>query len=179
MEERKSYENFPIWIVLLSNLVAISIYAIRAYILAGFGIALAIFYILYCLWIEIEVLRGSCVDCYYYGKVCGFGKGKLCSSLFKKGESQRFVEKKVSWFKILPDFMVFIFPVVGGIILLARDFTWLLVAMLAILAILSSGGNAVIRGSFACKYCRQREIGCPVAKAFKKEKIQNTSNNAK
>ena len=173
MEETKSYENFPIWIALLSNLVAISIYTIGAYILAGFGILFSILYLLYCLWIEISVLRGSCVDCYYYGKICGLGKGKLCSLLFKKGDPKKFVEKEVSVSKILPDFMVFIIPIVGGIILLVRNFTLFLLVMLAILVILSFGGNAVIRGSFVCKHCKQREIGCPAEKVFRKEKIQN------
>ncbi|NIA09503.1 MAG: hypothetical protein GWP10_07200 [Nitrospiraceae bacterium] len=173
MEPTKTYEKFPVWIVLLSNLVAISIYAIGAYILAGFGIIFAVLYLLYCLWIELKVLRGSCVDCYYYGKVCGFGKGRLCSTLFKKGDPQRFVEKEISWSSILPDFLVFIFPVIGGIILLVRGFSWLLVAMLAIVVVLYLGGNAVIRGTFACKYCKQREIGCPAEKLFRKEEIQN------
>jgi len=123
MEPTKTYEKFPVWIVLLSNPVAISIYAVGAYILAGFGIIFAVLYLLYCLWIELKVLRGSCVDCYYYGKVCGFGRGKLCSILFKKGDPQRFVEKEISWSSILPDFMVFIFPVIGGIILLVKGFS--------------------------------------------------------
>ena len=173
MEQAKSYENFPVWIAALSNLVALSIYAIGAYIMAGFTIILSILYLLYCLWVEIGVLRGSCVHCYYYGKVCGLGKGKLCSLLFKKGNPQRFVEKEVSWYQMLPDFMVSLFPLVGGIVLLVRDFSWLLLAMLAILVILSSGGNAVIRGSFACKYCKQREIGCPAQKLFSKETIRS------
>ena len=173
MEPTKTYEKFPAWIVLLSNLVAISIYAIGAYIIAGFGIIFAILYLLYCLWIELKVLRGSCVDCYYYGKVCGFGRGRLCSILFKKGDPQRFVEKEISWSSILPDFLVFIFPAIGGIILLVRGFSWLLVAMLAIVVVLYLSGNAVIRGTFACKYCKQREIGCPAEKLFRKEEIQN------
>lgn len=169
MEE--TYENFPAWIPILANLVSISIYALGAYILAGFGILFAILYLLYCLWIEIGILRRSCVDCYYYGKVCGLGKGKLCSLLFKKGDPQKFVEKEISWAQILPDFLVFIIPLVGGIILLVRAFSWLLVALLAIILILSFGGTAVIRGSFACKYCKQREIGCPAEQLFgRKEK---------
>ena len=171
MEETKSYERFPVWLALLANFVAISIYAIGARILAGFGILLPILYLLYCLWMEMRVLRESCVGCYYYGKVCGLGKGKLCSLLFKKGNPQKFIEKEVSWSKVLPDFMVFIFPFVGGVVLLIRDFTWLLVAMLAILVILSFAGNAVTRGSFACKYCKQREIGCPAEKLFRKESV--------
>ena len=83
-------------------------------------------------------------------------------------ELQKFVEDEVSWFDVLPDFAVFILPIVGGIVLLVGDFAWLLVVMLALLIILSFGGNAVIRGSFACKYCKQREIGCPAEKLFGK-----------
>ena len=65
MERPDAYERFPLRIVLLSNLVGISIYAIGAYILAGFGIWLAMLYLVYCGWIELRVLKGSCVDCYY------------------------------------------------------------------------------------------------------------------
>ena len=173
MKGAKSYKNFPIWIVLLSNILAISIYVIGAYILAGFGVLFSALYLLYCLLMEIMVLRRSCVDCYYYGKVCGLGKGKLCPLLFKKGKPERFVKKEVSLFSVLPDFMVFIFPIVGGIILSIRNFTWLLVALMIILAVLSLGGNAVMRGSFVCKYCKQREIGCPAEKLFSKEKTRN------
>jgi hypothetical protein len=42
----------------------------------------------------------------------------------------------------------------------------LLVTALAVLIALSFVGNAVLRGSFACKYCKQREIGCPAEKLF-------------
>ena len=170
MNGAKSYENFPIWMVLLSNLAAISTYIIGAYILWGFGILFSALYLLYCLLMEIMVLRRSCVDCYYYGKICGLGKGKLCSTLFKKGNPERFAKKEVSLSTVLPDLMVFIFPLVGGIILLIGNFTWLLVAMIAILAVISFGGNAVVRGSLVCKYCKQREIGCPAEKLFSKKK---------
>jgi hypothetical protein len=175
MRETKGYESFPIRIVILCNLVAIPIYAIGAYILAGFGAWLSILYLLYCFWMEIRLLKGSCVDCYYYGQVCGFGKGKLCSLLFKKGDPQKFAEKKVSWLQMLPDLMVFILPLVGGIVLLVRDFAWLLLLMLAILVMLSSGGNAVARGSFACKFCKQREIGCPAEKLFEQRETRGQS----
>ena len=173
MKETETYENFPIWIPLLSNIVGISIYAIGAYILAGFGILFSIMYLIYCLWIEITILAGSCVNCYYYGKICGLGKGKLCALLFKEGDPKKFLEKEISWSKMLPDFMVFVFPIVGGIILLVRDFNWLLAGIMAVFVILFFFGNAVIRGSFACKYCRQRELGCPAEQLFGKEKGEN------
>ena len=169
MKEPKAYERFPLRIVLLSNFVGLSIYAVGAYILAGFGIWLAALYLVYCCWIEFKVLRGSCVNCYYYDKVCGFGKGKLCSLLFKKGDSQKFTETQITWVYLIPDFMVSVFPLIGAIVLLVMGFSWKLVASLGILLGLAFVGNAVVRGSFACKYCKQKELGCPAAKLFNKK----------
>ena len=170
MEETRSYKSYPGWIVLLCNLVPAAIYAIGATVLAGFGILVSVFYLLFCLWLEIRVLRKSCVNCYYYGKVCGTGKGKLCAVFFKKGNPRAFVEKEATWAEMLPDFMVSVIPLVGGIILLIRDFSWATVIMLAILVALAFGGTAFIRGSLFCRYCEQRKIGCPAAKLFFEEK---------
>jgi hypothetical protein len=111
-------------------------------------------------------LKTSCVNCYYYGKSCGFGKGKLCSLLFKKGDPRRFVERTASWREVLPDFLVFLIPVGGGIVLLIQDFKWPLVIALAVLVALSFGGTAIVRGTFSCQYCKQKDIGCPAEQLF-------------
>ncbi len=166
MGQTKVYERFPIWIVVLSNFVGVSIYLIGAYILAGFGLWMAGLYLLYCFGLELRLLKGHCVNCYYYGKICGFGKGKLCAWLFKQGEPQKFVETEISWGNMLPDFVVLLWPLLGGIILLVQNFTWLLIGLLVLLVILSLSGNAIVRGSYACKYCQQKEFGCPAAKLF-------------
>ncbi|MFB0554035.1 MAG: hypothetical protein ACETWQ_12080 [Phycisphaerae bacterium] len=109
------------------------------------------------------------MNCYYYGKTCGLGRGKLCALLFKKGNPEKFAEKEISWKDLIPDFLVLIFPLIGGIIILVRDFTWLILALMVVLALLSLGGNALIRGSLACKYCKQKELtGCPAEQLFSK-----------
>lgn len=166
MEQTKVYERYPFWIVGLSNFVGVAIYLIGAYVLAGFGLWMAGLYLLYCLGLELRLLKGHCVDCYYYGKTCGFGKGKLCSWLFKKGDPRKFSEMEISWASMLPDLVVLLWPVVGGIILLVQSFTWLLAGVLVLLVVLSMSGNAIVRGSFACNNCRQRELGCPAARLF-------------
>jgi len=166
VKQTKVYERFPVWIVGLSNFAGLSIYLIGGYILAGFGLWISGLYLLYCFGLELRLLKGHCVNCYYYGKICGFGKGKLCSWLFKQRDPQKFTGTKISWANMLPDFVVLFWPLLGGVILLVQNFTWLLVGMLALLVILSLSGNAIIRGSFVCKYCRQKELGCPAAKLF-------------
>lgn len=165
--EEKCYESYPLWIVMLSGSVSISTYIIGAYILYGLGIIFAVLYLLFCLAMEVRLLRKGCTSCYYYGKTCAFGKGRLSSYFFKKGDSSLFTNKEVSWYAVLPDFLVFLFPLAGGIILLFNEFNWLILILIIAISILSLGGNAFIR-SLTCKNCKQRELGCPAAELFSK-----------
>jgi hypothetical protein len=166
MSDSERYESFPIRIVVLSNLFSLSIYAIGAYVLWMIAPLVSALYLVYCSVLEIRVLRHSCRDCYYYGKTCCFGRGKLCSILFKRGDPKKFIERQVSWLDILPDFMVTIIPVLGGIVLLIDEFSWIIVALILILLALGFAGSAFIRGSYACKYCKQRDLGCPALSLF-------------
>ena len=168
MKTCDSYENFPPKIVLLSNSVGVSIYAVGVYIMAGCGIWWAVLYLLYCGFIEVKLLRRSCVNCYYYGKLCAFGKGKLSALLFKKGDPEKFAQDQIRWLDLVPDFLVSIIPLIAGIVLLVMSFNWVILVLLIILFALSSAGNAFVRGSYACKYCKQKELGCPAEKLFNK-----------
>jgi hypothetical protein len=168
MQNDEAYENFPIWIPLLAWVLSLSIYALGAYIFWSLYIPLIAAYIIYCLWIEYRILRFSCVNCYYYGKTCGIGRGKLCAMLFKKGNPESFLAKEIAWKDLIPDFLVMILPLVCGIVILIRDFNWLILVLMVVLVMLSMGGNALIRGSLGCKYCKQRELGCPAEQLFNK-----------
>jgi hypothetical protein len=121
--------------------------------------------------LEIRLLRKSCVNCYYYGKRCAFGKGKLCSLFFKKGNKEGFTGD-FTWKDLIPDMLVAIIPLLIGITRLIVGFNWLLLSLIILLFFLVSTGNGFIRGSLACKYCKQREIDCPADKMFNKEEEQ-------
>ena len=127
-------------------------------------------FVLYIAWLEIRLLRRSCVNCYYYGKVCAFGKGKVSCLFFKKGDTNKFKQDKITWKDMVPDVMVSLIPIVAGIVLLVTDFNWLILSMVLLLLLLSSIGNGLIRGSLACKYCKQRESGCSAEQLFNKNK---------
>jgi hypothetical protein len=170
MENMGDYERYPAWIVVVCNLVALAIYAIGATILSALTPWLSVPYLLYCLWLEIRVLQKSCVNCAYYGRACGFGKGKLCALLFRRGDPHRFAARQITWVDVLPDFLVSIVPIAGGIILLVRRFDWLILIWMIALLLLSFGGSAVVRGSLVCKHCQQRAIGCPAEKLFGQKK---------
>lgn len=169
METIRSYENFPIRLIVAAVLVNVSIYAIGAFILAGFGSIMMAIYLLFCLGNEVHVMTASCVYCYYYDKWCAFGKGKAAALLFKQGDPQRFLTKTISLKELTSDMLVLLFPLVGGIALLIRDFSWRTVISIALLLAFSLGGNYLIRSRVACASCKQRELGCPAEQFFSKK----------
>lgn len=175
MKESKYYEEYPPWIILFSNIVSVAIYAIGAFVMYRIGIVWLVLYILYIVLLEMRLLRKSCVNCYYYGKNCAFGKGKLSCLFFKKGNPAEFSKQQITWKDILPDFMVSVVPLVAGIVLLIMDFEWLFALLLLALLLLTFIGNGFIRGSLACRYCKQREIGCPAERLFSKNKSLKSS----
>jgi hypothetical protein len=153
--------------VVLCNLPSWSIYAIGAYVLARLWIWLLAPYLLYVLWLEVRLLRDACVDCVYYGTTCALGKGGLCALAFERGDPHRFADRQISWWEMLPDLLVSILPLMGGIVLLVLDgWDWLIAVLLVVLLVLASAGTGFVRGSLACKHCRQREIGCPAYDLF-------------
>ncbi len=166
--ESKRYENFPIGIVALSNgslgdLWLGPLYSVGTGNCGGERLPPL-------LPVDgTDPSPGDCIHCYYYGKTCAFGKGRLCSLFFKRGDPQRFAQKEFSWKDMLPDLLVTLFPLVGGIILLIRQFDWLLLGAIVLLLGLTFAGNAVIRGTFACTHCKQRDQGCPAEQLFNKQ----------
>ncbi|MFH1101999.1 MAG: hypothetical protein V1726_08215 [Methanobacteriota archaeon] len=111
-----------------------------------------------------------CKNFYYYGRVCGLGKGKIAPVCTRKGDGKKFTERVVTFSDLIPDFLVTIFPVVGGIILSIFDFSLLRVGLIIVLMVWSVGGTAVLRSSLVCTHCKQREIGCPAQQFFSKKK---------
>jgi hypothetical protein len=168
MEITKTHDNFPLWIVILSNSVSFLIY------LSGFMITLslswiaAILYLVFILALEFRLLSKHCVNCYYWGKTCGFGKGRLSSLFFKRGDPSKFCEKSFNWKDMIPDLLVSLIPLLIAIVIMIFKFNLVLLFAAIILITLTTIGNGFIRGNLSCKYCKQREIGCPAEQLFSK-----------
>jgi hypothetical protein len=166
--KNEAYDQFPLPLVLLCVAVNILIYIIGAYLIAPLGKIFVALYLLYCLWMEIRVSIMSCRDCYYYGKLCAFGRGKICSLLFKKGFPERFKNKKISWINLVPDFLVSLIPLAIGGFYLVQSFSWLRLSFILVLVMIAFPVTGFVRSSISCKFCRQKEIGCPAIQLFTK-----------
>ena len=170
MPNQKLYENYPPLTVAISSLVSLLIYLLGGLILSDFGVLTVILFILYCLAFEIRLLKYSCVNCYYYGKLCFSGKGMLCSFFFKKGDPGKFACKQVTGVQLIPDLLIVLIPFLAGIYLSIVDFSWLRLGEILLLVILGFPVIGYLRGNLACLFCKQRELGCPAEKLFGKSK---------
>jgi hypothetical protein len=163
------FENYPLGMVAACNVVSLAIYAAGALVLARAGLTWVVLYLYYCLILEARLLSGHCVDCYYYGKTCAFGRGRIAALFFKRGK-KKFSDIRVSWVSIAPDFLVSLIPIVAGALLLLRSFDWVLAGLVVLILVLTTAGNAFVRGNIACAHCAQRGLGCPAEKLFGKRK---------
>ncbi len=169
METIRTFENYPARLVAIAVLVTVAIYAAGIFIFTGFGGIMTALYLLFCIGNEVRVMKMSCADCYYYGKWCALGRGKLAPLFFKRGDPQRFSKKSISWKELLPDMLVTIFPLVAGIVLLVKNFSWGIVLAMILLLALTFQGNYLVRTRIACAFCKQRELGCPAERFFNKK----------
>ncbi len=170
MEIIKTYDKYPVRIVILSNLVSLSIYGIGIMITLRAGLIPAVLYLAFILAFEYRLISRHCTGCYYWGKTCGFGKGRISSLFFKKGDPSIFCNNKMSWKDLMPDLLITLVPLVTGIVLIILRFDFVILFALVILILLTTMGNGFVRGTLTCRYCRQRELGCPAEKLFSKNK---------
>lgn len=168
METNKTFDNYPHWIVLTSNILSIIIYGLGFTILLLFNTFFASIYLVFALFLEISVIKNHCIDCFYYGKTCGFGKGRISALLFKKGDTANFCKAKITWKNMIPEMLITAIPLIVGTILLINNFDYRILIAVILQLFLTTMGNGFVRGTLICKYCKQREMGCPADKLFNK-----------
>ncbi|HTX17756.1 MAG TPA: hypothetical protein VMG34_03765 [Bacteroidota bacterium] len=162
-----AYERYPVSTVLIANTVSVLVYVAGIILCSRVNFYAGWLYAAYCLWMEYRLLRGSCVNCYYYGSRCAFGRGKLSGILFRKGDPARFSDREFTWKHLWPDMVLLGIPLFAGMIRLIIRVDIISIAAMAVILLLSTMGNAFVRGTLACDHCAQRELGCPAAKLFK------------
>ncbi len=173
METVKRYENYPILTVILSNLVSLTIYGLGFIIMIRLGWIFSFLYIIYISIFEYRLIRYHCTNCFYWGKTCGFGKGRISSMFFKRGNISEFSRKDMSWKDMIPDLLITLIPLAVGIYLLIAEFDIILLFAIILLIILTTAGNGFIRGKMTCTFCKQGELGCPADSLFNKDKKVN------
>jgi hypothetical protein len=156
-EEFKFYRDYPLCIVLLRWLFFAVAFGLGIYILLKFKDILAYIYIFYgaiCLTLILPLSR--CVYCYYHGRRCDSGFGKVAAYLFPKSDESQYPSKYV-YFSLT--YLVWLFPGLLGFIqvLRTRSFDALVIFLAFLVALFL---ERVLLKNLGCKNCHQRKI-CP------------------
>jgi len=109
--------------------------------------------------VYIVLRKLVCTNCYYYGKWCSIGWGKLAALFFKPGKVEHFAD--CSGIKIAPATYgaLTLIPVILLVVSLFRQFSAAKIIVLVLLLFISFYSGTVSRKK-ACTHCKMRLI-CP------------------
>jgi hypothetical protein len=100
-----------------------------------------------------------CTNCYYYGKWCSLGWGKLAALFFKAGDMEKF--SKSIGVKLAPPTygLLSLIPIVLVIVSIVLEFTVAKIIVLAVL-LLVSVYSAFLSRKRGCANCKMK-LACP------------------
>ena len=160
------YAKYPLWIVGIFLLLTILSMALGAWIFFLIKVWLGIAFIVLNFVMLFVCMRYRCKYCYYHGKRCYMGLGKL-AKIFKKGNAKEFSKTK-NLVPALVFMMITIFsPIIAGIIALIVSFSWLMLVLLIVYVMIAIIPNFFLKKSLCCDRCIQGKLGCPAYEGMK------------
>jgi hypothetical protein len=100
-----------------------------------------------------------CTNCYYYGKWCGLGWGKLAALFFKEGDMEKFSTSIGVKLAPLTYGLLSLIPIVLVVISIVQEFTVFKVIVLALI-LLVSFYSAFLSRKKGCASCKMK-LACP------------------
>ncbi|MFX1511681.1 MAG: hypothetical protein ACFFCQ_03760 [Promethearchaeota archaeon] len=162
-------EKYPYRVICLSLTFTLAGYMLGSVIFYLINPVLGILYLILCATTILIALKLRCTYCYYYGKWCSFGFGKISKLLFKKGDPKEFRNSRNVTITAIFSFGTLLLPFLGGLILLITDFSILNLSVLVAYALIGVVPNFFIRGR-VCENCEQGKLGCPTYEQMMKRK---------
>jgi membrane-bound metal-dependent hydrolase YbcI (DUF457 family) len=149
--------SYPKPVILIRWIILGAAFALGIYFFWSFHPALGLAYVIYSLIALTLILPLSrCASCFYYGKACNTGWGRVAAYLFPKGDETKYVEN-YSYAIFLH--LLWILPLLASLAQLARRRSVLaLILFGAYLLVLLMDKITLKR--LACARCHQREF-CP------------------
>ena len=171
MKKPKIFENYPLWIVIPANILMLAVYVAGAYIMFRLSMITGILYVVYLILLGRAFFKEGCTCCFYYGKLCAFGKGAMAAMFFKRGDPEKFCERELGFKDFIPQILVVLIPLIVGIaLLISRGFNLLILIAMIYPVFSWFVVNPILYGKLACIHCKQGSICCPAIKFFTKEK---------
>lgn len=161
------YQSYPTYLVVLNVLEVVAALAVGTIVIGQLGLWAVLGYALVGLLAVVLCLAFGCTRCYYYGRVCGTGLGKIAALMFKKREEEEFgksLSQTLSWTLVG---VVLLLPIAAGLVSLREGFSlprllWLAAFLGLMIAIV------VTHSRSACKHCQEaKERRCTLGRLGK------------
>jgi len=158
-------ENYPKHIIVFRWIILLIAFALGIYILLGLNDALAIIYVIYSvIALNLILPLSRCVSCFYHGKVCNTGWGKIAGYLFEKGDESKYVD---DYNYAIFLHLLWVVPLLVAFLQLVRKRNILALSIFLIYIFILFVEKIILK-KMCCKRCHQREF-CP-ALPFRKAK---------
>ena len=150
-------QSYPKFVIIIRWIILAAAFALGIYILTGIKEVLGLAYIVYSLVVLTLVLPLSrCSSCFYHGRACNTGWGKVAAYLFPKGDESKFVRHY--------DYAIFIhllwiIPLLASLLQLVRLRNLLTLVVFGVYLFVLLLEKVTLK-KLACSRCRQREF-CP------------------
>ena len=153
-------ESFPAWWIVLENIGFILNWGIGFVLLLPFkynSVSIVSWcYLVILAIVQISLKKYNCSNCYYYGKWCHLGWGKLTCLLFKEDSGNPEIGMKLAISYILQLPVILIAALVAGFLYGFNLISVLLLIVFVVLnllqgTILRKKGCAVCKARFICK----------------------------
>jgi hypothetical protein len=150
---------FPLWWIAGENLIHIATWLVAGWLLwpvrwlgcpvASLGWAALV------LVVQVLLKKHNCSGCYYYGRLCHLGWGKLSAWLFEQDSGSAVVGKRLSLFYVMSPPVILVSALTIGVLAPVSAVHWILLAVYVAL-------NAItfpVRRQ-GCQRCAMRDV-CP------------------
>lgn len=154
----KGLEEYPLSVVLIENIVLALWIVLGTIFVSQISVIIGLIYIACALIVILVVMRKLlCTHCYYYGKRCHVGWGKISSILYDKGNLDEF--STCVGQKIAPIFfgLLALIPMIFGSISLLKNFmiSKLILMILLLGTILYS---SIVTRKESCGKCKMKNV---------------------
>jgi len=151
------YKDYPWPIITLRLVFLILVFSLGVYIVLDFKEILAYLYLLYgifCLTLALPLSR--CVHCFYHGRFCNTGWGRISAFLFEKKDEDEYLKKSSFYLLTYP---LWLLPGILAFmkLLLIRDLKYLILFFCFVLLWLL--GKLFLKW-VCCRKCYKKDF-CP------------------
>ena len=160
-------ENYPKAVVIIRWIILLLAFALGIYALLRLHYIFAILYIVYSVMALTLILPLSrCGSCFYHGKLCNTGWGKIAAYFFKKGDESKYVDY-YNYAIFLH--LLWLVPLLIAALQMIRKRDVLALSIFAVYLLILFVEKITLK-RLCCKRCHQRDF-CP-AVPFRKAEQQ-------